>query len=342
MKQDKWRIPFTIAGIFIFSIYLAYTNPFKVLTEVGKFNPTIFALAIGVNYVGLFFLASSWHILLLCLDIKSGLWKSIQVSFVGLFVVWLLPFPSGFDIVRAYLIKDDNGGNWGKAISSVVVNKVYYFLSFGIMISIGALIVKFINNLAIPIQSEFIWFTVLYAVVNTAFFLVILSPNILRKFYKICPYWIKSKLSNRIYSEEYGLEGFNEFIQEIEDSIKILRKSPLKNLLSLILIGFHWSTGAITAYMVAYSLNHPVDFWVIILIYAVIEFIQQLNIFIPSGLGIVDAGLTGAFVIIGVPLNIASAISLLTRLATYWFELLLCGLVSIQFGYKEALSKYFS
>jgi uncharacterized protein (TIRG00374 family) len=84
-------------------------------------------------------------------------------------------------------------------------------------------------------------------------------------------------------------------------------------------------------------LGYRIDFWVIILIYAVIEFIQQLNILIPSGLGIVDAGLTGALLILGIPLSDASAISLLTRLATYWFELVLCGLVAINYGYKEVL-----
>ena len=72
----------------------------------------------------------------------------------------------------------------------------------------------------------------------------------------------------------------------------------------------------------------------------VIEFIQQLNILIPSGLGVVDAGLTGAFVIVGVPLSLASAISLLTRLATYWFELVLCAVVSFRYGYRESLKEY--
>ena len=52
----------------------------------------------------------------------------------------------------------------------------------------------------------------------------------------------------------------------------------MENILSLLLVGFHWSTGAITAYMVAVSLEYRISFWVILLIYAVIEFIMQLNI----------------------------------------------------------------
>ena len=88
------------------------------------------------------------------------------------------------------------------------------------------------------------------------------------------------------------------------------------------------------------SLGYRISSWVIVLIYAVIEFIQQLNILIPSGLGVVDAGLTGAFILVGVPFGSAAAISLLTRLVTYWLELVLCGLVSFQFGYREALREY--
>ena len=102
-------------------------------------------------------------------------------------------------------------------------------------------------------------------------------------------------------------------------------------------MAFHWSTGALTAYLVSLSLGWRIDFWVVVLIYAMIEFIQQLNVFIPGGVGVIDASLTGAFVLLGVPLSHAAAISLLTRLATYWFEVLLCGVVSIHYGYRESL-----
>jgi len=54
----------------------------------------------------------------------------------------------------------------------------------------------------------------------------------------------------------------------------------------------------------------------------------------------VDAGLTGALTVVGVPLSVAAAISLLTRLATYWLELVICGVVSLRFGYREALKDY--
>ncbi|MCW4048457.1 MAG: flippase-like domain-containing protein [Candidatus Bathyarchaeota archaeon] len=342
LKRSRWSTVFTVIGIIIFAAYLAYTNPFTVLTEAGRFNAWIFTGAVLLNWVGLVFMAASWHVLLNILGVKASLWASVKRTFISMFVVWMFPVPSGVEIIRAYLVKDEEGSNMGKAVSSVIVSKVYYFISFGVLITLAAVVVTFIQEGGIPVRPELVWFVVLYALANSVLFGVILTPRLLSYVYDASPGWARRYIFDRVYTPELGSGGFPEFIDEIHKAVTVMQESPLENLLSLLLIGFHWSTGAITAYLVSYSLGHPIDFWVLVLIYAVIEFIQQLNILIPSGLGVVDAGLTGAFVVIGVPLSLASAISLLTRLATYWFELVLCGAVSLVYGYREAVDGAFS
>ncbi len=340
MRRTRLGKGFTVIGLMLFVAYLAYTNPFKVLTEVGRFNPTMFLAAVGVNYLGLFLLAISWHVLLRILGVQIKLWRSIQITFVSMFVVWMFPFPSAVEIIRGYLVKDQVGSNPGKAVSSVVVSKVYYYISFGLIISLAAFIVLFVYRSSLPVDPRYIWFVVVFAFLNMILFGLILEPRLLRSVYARSPEWFRVSLLDKMYGKDLGLGGFNSFVDEVEVSIRRLREEPLQNILSLLMVAFHWSTGAITAFMVASSLGYKISFWVIVLIYAVIEFIQQLNILIPSGLGVVDAGLTSAFMVVGVPLEAASAISLLTRMATYWLELLLCGLVSFQFGYREALRDY--
>jgi len=324
----------------IFVVYLAYTNPFSVLLEAGRFNPWLFMGAVAINCGGLLFLAGSWHVLLRAMEIKVSLWRTIQVTFVSLFVVFLVPIPSGFEIIRAYLVKDDEGSNVGKAVSSVMVSKVYYFTGFSVILLAAAFVVIVLRGSEIPVRPELVWLVVVYAFLNTLIFGVFLTPKLLSRIYNRSPPWVRRKLLDRVYSPEMGLGGFDTFIQELDWSIQALRRRPLDNLLSVFMVGLHWSCGAVTTYMVALSLGVRISFWVIVLIYGVIEFIQQLNVVIPSGLGVVDAGLTGALTVIGVPLNVAAAISLLTRLATYWLELVICGAVSFQFGYREALRDY--
>ena len=337
MLKGKRGLLLTSLGLVIFVAYLAYSNPFSVLMELGRFDPWVFALAVLVNYVGLFFFSASWYLLLRALKVGVSLWESVQAMFVSLFVVWLVPIPVGTEIIRAYLVKDEENSDMGKAIASVVVHKAYYNIAFGVLIAIAALMVTVFRGEAIPVRSELVFFVILFAVVSSVIYGLFLDPGLLMGVYERSPGWVRRNLFDRMVDSRMRERGFPAVIGEIDSAVSSLMARPLNNLLSILMVAFHWSTGSLTAYMVSLSLGRPLDFWAIVLVYALIEFIQQLNIFIPGGLGIIDATLTGAFVLLGVPLPMAAAISLLTRLATYWFEVILCALVSFRYGYKESV-----
>ena len=337
MLKGKRRLLLTSLGLVIFVAYLAYSNPFSVLMELGRFDPWVFALAVLVNYVGLFFFSASWYLLLRALKVGVSIWESVQAMFVSLFVVWLVPIPVGTEIIRAYLVKDEENSDMGKAIASVVVHKAYYNIAFGVLIAIAALMVTVFRGEAIPVRSELVFFVILFAAVSSVIYGLFLNPGLLMGVYERSPGWVRRNLFDRMVDSRMRERGFPAVIEEIDSAVSSLMAQPLNNLLSILMVAFHWSTGSLTAYMVSLSLGSPIDFWAIVLVYALIEFIQQLNIFIPGGLGIIDATLTGAFVLLGVPLSMAAAISLLTRLATYWFEVILCALVSFRYGYKESV-----
>jgi uncharacterized protein (TIRG00374 family) len=335
--KGKRGLLLTSLGLVIFVAYLAYSNPFSVLMELGRFDPWVFALAVLVNYVGLFFFSASWYLLLRALNVGVSIWESVQAMFVSLFVVWLVPIPVGTEIIRAYLVKDEENSDMGKAIASVVVHKAYYNIAFGALIAIAALMVTVFRGEAIPVRSELVFFVILFAAVSSVIYGLFLNPGLLMGVYERSPGWVRRNLFDRMVDSRMRERGFPAVIEEIDSAVSSLMAQPLNNLLSILMVAFHWSTGSLTAYMVSLSLGSPIDFWAIVLVYALIEFIQQLNIFIPGGLGIIDATLTGAFVLLGVPLSMAAAISLLTRLATYWFEVILCALVSFRYGYKESV-----
>ncbi|MBL7080251.1 flippase-like domain-containing protein [Candidatus Bathyarchaeota archaeon] len=339
IRSRRWLI-LTSIGLVLFVVYLAYTNPFRVLMEVGRFDPWAFALALAINYAGMFFFAASWYVLLRVLGVGVGLWEAVRAMFVSLFVVWLIPIPVGTEIIRAYLVRDEENSGMGKAIASVVVHKAYYNISFGLLIALASLMVTVFWKGPMPVSPGFVALVILFAAVSSIIYGLFLSPATLMAVYERSPAWLKRNLFDRLVDTSRDEEGFPSVVEGIESAVEMLKRKPLENFLSILMVAFHWSTGSVTAYIVALSLGWRIDFWVIVLIYALIEFIQQLNVFIPGGLGIIDASLTGAFVVLGVPLSMASAISLLTRLATYWLELVLAAAVSFLYGYQEALGEY--
>ncbi|UCH57523.1 MAG: flippase-like domain-containing protein [Candidatus Bathyarchaeota archaeon] len=337
----KWRgLILTSMGLIIFAVYLAYSKPFRVLLEVGRFDAATFALAVLINYAGLFFFSASWYVLLRVLGVGVSLLESVRAMFVSLFVIWLVPIPVGTEIIRAYLVRDEENSGPGKAIASVVVHKAYYNISFGFLIALAALMVTVFRGGSIPVRPELVLFVILFAAGSSTLYGLFLSPGLLMRAYDRSPDWVRRNVFDRLVNPRMREEGFPAVVEEIGSAVKTLMARPLSNFLSILMVAFHWSTGALTSYLVALSLGWPIDFWAVVLVYALIEFIQQLNVFIPGGLGIIDASLTGAFVILGVPLSFASAISLLTRMATYWLELALCAGVSLLYGYKESLKEY--
>jgi uncharacterized protein (TIRG00374 family) len=339
LKSRRWLI-LTSIGLVLFVVYLVYTNPFQVLMEVGRFDPWTFALALAINYTGMFFFAASWYVLLRVLGVGVGFWEAVRAMFVSLFVVWLIPIPVGTEIIRAYLVRDEENSGMGKAIASVVVHKAYYNISFGLLIALASLMVTVFWRGPIPVSPGFVALVILFALGSSVIYGLFLSPATLMAVYGRSPAWFKRNLFDRLVDTGRDEEGFPSVVGGIESAVGTLMGKPLQNFLSILMVAFHWSTGSLTAYIVALSLGWRIDFWVIVLVYALIEFIQQLNVFIPGGLGVIDASLTGAFVILGVPLSMASAISLLTRLATYWMELVLAAAVSFLYGYREALGEY--
>jgi len=339
LKSRRWLV-LTSIGLVLFVIYLAYTNPFRVLLEVGRFDPWAFALALAINYAGMFFFAASWYVLLRVLGVGVGLWEAVRAMFASLLVVWLIPIPVGTEIIRAYLVRGEENSGMGKAIASVVVHKAYYNISFGLLIALASLMVSVFWRGPMPVSPGFVALVILFALGSSVIYGLFLRPATLMAVYGRSPGWVRRNLFDRLVDTSRDEGGFPSVVEEIEGAVETLKGKPLWNLLSILMVAFHWITGSVTAYIIALSLGWRIDFWVIVLIYALIEFIQQLNVFIPGGLGIIDASLTGAFVVLGVPLSMASAISLLTRLATYWLELVLAAAVTFLYGYQEALGEY--
>jgi len=337
--KGRLGILLLLLGLLLFALYLLWTNPFSILLEAGRLNLPLFLLSIAINDLGLLLFALSWHLLLWGMGVRLSLLDSISATFISLFVVWLMPIPIGSELIRAYLVRNKEGSDLGKAAASVIIHKSMYNLSFGLLITLAALI-EAVRGVSIPIERGLLLFVVLFGVSTSLLFGLLLTPSLLRGLHRRLPGWLRSRVERGLRDPRLGAGGFEGLINGVEEAISTLRSRPLLNLSALLMVAFQWSTGSITTWLVARSLGCRIDFWIIVVLYAAVEFIQQLNIIIPGGLGIVDAGLTGSLYLLGLPLSLASAISLLTRLVTYWLELLLCAAVSLHYGYRELLREY--
>jgi len=335
---NKRALAFTIIGVVFFVAYLVWSNPLEAFAEVGAFNIPIYLVAVAVDFLGLMFWATSWYLILRAMKVEIGLWTTTQLSFTSLFIGWIAPLPLMTEMVRAYLIKDKSTSNLGKGLSSVLVHRAYYNIAFGLIIG-GTTFITLASGRQIHINPAVSWFLTAFALVSVAVFILVLNKRALTYIYSKSPQFVRRRVFDKYRDSETGENGFNYVIDDIADAIRALKAEMGLNLAAFAMLVFHWSAGVVTTYLSAIALGVQLDISTAIFAFAFVEFLQQINFFIPSGIGILDAGLAGALVLAGIPLSMAAAISLLTRLATYWLEIALCTPIAFRLGYKEFLAK---
>ncbi|MEM2136774.1 MAG: lysylphosphatidylglycerol synthase domain-containing protein [Candidatus Methanomethylicia archaeon] len=82
------------------------------------------------------------------------------------------------------------------------------------------------------------------------------------------------------------------------------------------------------------SLGYKASIWIIMLIMVAGEFVQMTPIAIPGMLGILETVMAKALNIFGVPLDVAVTVSIMTRVATFWFDLPVTAVAASYYGIK--------
>lgn len=304
--------------MFAAAVYLAlsiYANLNELFIAFGKFNwlvfPAVLILSFG-NFVSRFF---KWDYYTKVLDIKIER-KMSFVMFLSSFIMAITPGKVG-EIFKSYLLKEQNGTSISKSAPIVLAERITDFLSLILLSMIGALIFGYEIKL----------------IVLTGVFFVVLI------------FLISSKKIS------YGLIGFFErfrfflkFSHKIHtayDSIyKMVRFKELIITLALSLIAWFFECTGFYIVINSFGIDNPVhvNIFAATFIYGFATIAGAVTM-LPGGLGATEASI--AFLLISlqhVSENVAVAGTLIIRVATLWFAVLV-GIVSILFYQKISHKK---
>lgn len=299
--------------MFAAAVYLAlsiYANINELLSAFGEFNwlmfPAVLILSL-CNYVSRFF---KWDYYTKVLDIKIER-KLSFVMFLSSFIMAITPGKVG-EVFKSYLLKEQNGTSISRSAPIVLAERITDFLSLILLSMIGALMFGYETKL----------------IVITGVFFVVLIMLISSK-----------KIS-------YGLIGFFErfnFFSKFSHKIhtaydSIYQMVRFKELIvTLVLSLVAWFFECMGFYIVINSFD--IDSLVHINIFAATFIYGFATIagavtMLPGGLGATEASI--AFLLVSlqnVSENVAVAGTLIIRVATLWFAVLV-GIVSILFYQK--------
>jgi len=316
---SKKLLLFIVIGLVTLVLYLYYfVGTSNIADVIRRADLLTYASAFVAFILGVVFSSLTWRSLLKNLAVKVNMRRVFTFMWVGMFFDATVPEPgwSG-DISKAYMLAKTSDEDTGKIVASVVSQKIIgmavtvldlvlgfillarnYLLAQGILIFVGGVLAMTVCSLAV------VWY------VST-------RPKVTSKF---LDWLIKAAVflrGGRWDPTEFR-GGAQQFLSEFHQGIRTLGKQPRALIKPTLLSLTSWVFDVSVVFLVFASLGYAIPFDKVLIIYALTGSLQIIGI---SFVGFTEIIVSGAYTVLGVPAALSLSVTLLTRVVTLWFKL---------------------
>lgn len=299
----KWLITLSLLSSLLYlgvSLWTGWEQVAGSLQQVGLTGTLISLLLSLVNY-GIRFIR--WHYYLRRLGHPIPKWESFTIYLSG-FALTLVPAKAG-EIIRSVFLKQ-HGMSYTGSLAAFFSERFSDVLTVLALISIGLW------------RYESVQPTILIVVGIACVFLCVLHRKSLIE--RLCEL-LQTRLSERTYETVYHFAHI--FLQ----ARQCLSFFPL--IYGLVWGIMAWGAEAYAFYLILSWMNTGVEWQTACFVYAFSMLIGGIS-FLPGGLGSAEATMIGFLLFRGVSQSDAVAATVIIRLATLWFAMLL-GMIAMAF-----------
>ncbi len=281
---------------------IIYANFGNLLSAFEKFNWIFLPVIIILVTLAYFIRFIKWNFFLRNVDVHLPLKENLFVFFSGLSMT-ITPAKAG-EVWKGWLIREINGENLSKTVPVVIVDRVTDVMGLIILSFSGILFYK-----------SGIYVLLILIIVFTAFIIAIKSETI----------------STRLISILEARAG--RYSGDIKDMHEIFQKSlTSKYLVGMSLLAVvPWLLECLSIFFVIHGFGQSINLVFSVFIYSFSTLLGAVS-FIPGGLGVAEASLSGFLVLFGLSSSIAVGAALIVRLATLWYGAILGFLVYLIFN----------
>jgi glycosyltransferase 2 family protein len=284
-----------IISSLIFFAFSAFADVKSVFISFSKFNwllfPVLLFLSFG-NYIVRFF---KWQYYLKCLEIKIPTGISIKIFFSG-FAMSASPAKMG-EILKSFLIKEINNEPISKTAPIVFAERVTDFLSLTFLTIIVGLYFNYTGLIA--------YFILLFFII----LIIFISNRRLAEFV--------IRLISKISFIKQHLE---KIITLYESAYILLKPRPL--ILMFFISVVAWLFECFGFYLILINFGLDVNVLWPVFVYALSTIVGAVSM-LPGGLGVTEGSLSLILINYGMAKELAVASTIIIRIATLWFAVLL-------------------
>lgn len=307
--SDKIKKNIFISIIITALIYLAlslYGNINLVLNSLKEFHWQYFPIILLVFYITFLLKFIKWQYYLKYLNVDVELSISFKI-FMSSLVMSITPGKIG-DLIKSYMLKEAIGTPVNRTIPIVFAERVTEFVSLLFLVILGINVYN--QNILIVILS-------IFSIV--ILFLLLFNSRITNKIF-------------RVLSKSKKLEKYIVPISLTISNAKTLFH-PKPFALMVLLSLFIWIIECFGFYLILIQFNMGISITWSFFTYLFSIFIGSVSM-LPAGLGVTDGSLTFLLTQNGFTKEIAVSATLLVRIASLWFALIV-GVIGM-LGFRKS------
>ncbi|MCL5877607.1 MAG: flippase-like domain-containing protein [Candidatus Bathyarchaeota archaeon] len=332
---------FMSVGLAAFMLYLwffvGFDDLFSLLSKLNIYQYSLFlALAVGALFAAVVFDSLIWHSLLDSLSVKVKLRKLVLYNWIGNFIELIIPAATiGGEVARIALAQKETKHDTGIAAATVIGSRLISTFVYSGGLLVGFLLLLFTRQLPVYLITPVILVALGTASVIACIFLVAFKEGAVDKIVKIVSSVTKCVIKNPQKQESirqrihHGLSSFSYVFRTFKDHPRQLIKPTLYAVAA-------WVFNLVVYLMIFYSLNFTAISLVdLATVYCIITTVETISAGIP--VGAVEVTMINLFALYGVPIVIAGAATTLTRLLTFWGQVIVGYPLAEWIGAKSLL-----
>ena len=336
-----------IVGLVAFILYLLFLGDFKgfinVLITLDLKNYALFySLAIFAIVLAVFFDSLVWYSLLDALHAKIKFRKVMLYNWIGNFVEMIVPCETVCgEATRIYLAQKEPDNNVGLSSATVISSRL-----LNTFVYTGGLIIGFIALALTHVVPGYLLTIVALITIGTAAIMTIILYIAFKEGAAERLVNILMNVIRIIVKRPAKLEKEKETLQKtlfsFSEAFRTYRKKPQLLIKPAFFAVLAWFFNLVVYLMVFYSLSFTgINLLDLATIYCIAATVETLTAGFP--VGIVEITMINLFSIYGVPVAIAVAATTLSRLITFWCQVLigypLINLVGLKKPVANSLKK---
>jgi uncharacterized protein (TIRG00374 family) len=313
-------------GLVAFILYLwffvGFEGLFTLFSQINVYQYSLFlALAVGALLAAVIFDSLIWHSLLNSLSIKVKFRRIFLYNWIGNFVELIIPSATiGGEVARIALSQKEIKHDTGIAAATVLGSRIISTFVYSGGLLVGFLLLLFTHQLPIYLITPVILVVAGTVAVLACIFLVAFRADAAGKIVNAVM-WVVKRLMKNPERQEAFRQKIQNSLFSFSGVFRTFKNHPHQLIKPALYAVISWIFNLVVYLMIFYAL----DFTAISLIdlatvYCIVTTVETITAGVP--VGAVEVTMINLFALYGVPLAVAGAATTLTRLLTFWCQVI--------------------